>query len=106
MVKFCESLCILVVHPESERAAAEPAPDVDVQDDSPQPQWKMRVQAEAAAEWMRWRKRGSNPTRATIRPHLLKWCADNNVFTKLGVNPSDGYLRTHVLGGKNWKPPT
>ena len=95
------------------RAVAEPAPDVAVpvfdlgaKDDSQSLHWKMRVQAEAAAEWIRWRKRGSNPTRASIRPHLLKWCVAEGVFTSLRVNPSDGYLRTHVLSAKHWAPPT
>lgn len=67
--------------------------------------WKMRVQAEAAAEWVRIRKTGANPTRASIRPHLLKWCRAEGVFTTIGVNPSDGYLRTHVLSAAHWTPP-
>jgi hypothetical protein len=67
--------------------------------------WKMRVQAEAAAEWTRLRAVGANPTRTSIRPHLLKWCRENNVKTFIGVNPSDGYLRTHVLSSKHWTPP-
>ena len=65
--------------------------------------WKMRVQAEAAAYWLHLRKTGANPTKASIRPHLLKWCQENNVLTKIGINPSDGYLKTHVLG--KWEPP-
>ena len=68
--------------------------------------WKMRVQAEAADEWRRLRAMNCNPTRASIRPHLLKWCKQNNVKTGGGINPSDGYLRTHVLSGKHWAPPT
>jgi len=67
--------------------------------------WKMRVQAEAAAEWMRLRAMGCNPTKASIRPHLLKWCQENNVKTSGNINPGDGYLRTHVLGGNHWTPP-
>lgn len=82
-----------------------PVPTVAA-DAAPLKHWKMRVQAEAAAEWLRVRKTGANPTRASIRPHLLKWCRAENVLTPLGVNPSDGYLRTHVLGGKHWTPPT
>ena len=68
--------------------------------------WKMRIQAEAADEWRRLRAMNCNPTRASIRPHLLKWCKQNNVKTGGGINPSDGYLRTHVLSGKHWAPPT
>lgn len=67
--------------------------------------WKMRVQAEAAAEWKRLRSMSCNPTRASIRPHLLKWCKDNCVLTSTGINPSDGYLRTHVLSERHWTPP-
>lgn len=69
------------------------------------PHWKMQVQAEAAAYWLRLRKSGANPTRGSIRPHLLRWCKENNVKTPGGINPSDGYLRTHVLSGKHWTPP-
>ncbi len=68
-------------------------------------QWKMRVQAEAAAEWKRMRAMNCNPTRASIRPHLLRWCKANNVLTSSHINPSDGYLRTHVLSAKHWTPP-
>jgi hypothetical protein len=67
--------------------------------------WKMRIQEEAAKEWRRLRKLSCNPTRASIRPHLLQWCKANGVKTPLGVNPSDGYLRTHVLSGGHWTPP-
>ena len=67
--------------------------------------WKMSVQAEAAAEWKRMRAMNCNPTRASIRPHLLKWCRQHNVKTDSNINPSDGYLRTHVLSGKHWTPP-
>lgn len=77
--------------------AAEDAPPLE--------HWKMRLQAEAAAEWLRVRKAGANPTRASIRPHLLKWCKANEVKTAGNINPSDGYLRTHVLSGKHWTPP-
>ncbi len=68
--------------------------------------WKMRIQAEATAYWLRLRKVGANPTRASIRPHLLEWCRENNVYTPRNINPSDGYLRTHVLSAKHWTPPT
>jgi len=63
--------------------------------------WKMRVQAEAAVEWKRVRALNCNPTRASIRPHLLQWCRDNGVKTSSKLNPSDGYLRTHVLSARH-----
>jgi hypothetical protein len=87
--------------PELAQAVAEPVPSAD--EAPPLEDWKMRVQAEAAAYWLRLRKTGANPTKASIRPHLLKWCQENNVLTKIGITPSDGYLKTHVLG--KWEPP-
>ena len=89
---------------QSVKPAAQAAPKE--QQAPPLENWKMRIQAEAAAEWKRLRAMGCNPTRASIRPHLLKWCRDNDVKTSPGgINPSDGYLRTHVLGGNHWAPP-
>lgn len=85
-------------------AEASPAPPIDATVKPPK-QWKMRVQAEAAAEWKKLRALGCNPTRASIRPHLVKWCRENDVKTDTGINPADGYLRSHVLSGKHWTPP-
>lgn len=82
-----------------------PRPLPAANDARPVEHWKMRVQAEAAVEWKRLRAIGCNPTRASIRPHLLKWCRENNIKTPTHLNPSDGYLRTHVLSGKHWTPP-
>ena len=84
----------------AEPSQPEPAPELEA---PPLEDWKMRVQAEAAAYWLHTRKTGANPTKASIRPHLLKWCKENKVLTKIGINPSDGYLKTHVLG--KWEPP-
>ena len=67
--------------------------------------WKMRVQAAAAEHWKTLRKAGANPTVSSILDWMAKWCCDNAVFTDSGINPSAGYLRTHVLGGKHWTPP-
>lgn len=69
------------------------------------PDWKMRVQAEAAQEWRRLRAMGCNPTVASIAPIMARWCISNNVLTKTGINPRERYLREHVLGGKHWSPP-
>ena len=68
--------------------------------------WKMRTQAFAAEKWQELRKSGANPTVASITPIVAKWCRENNVLTATRINPSDGYLRTHVLGGKHWRPPS
>lgn len=68
--------------------------------------WKMRVQEAAAARWLDLRGRGMNPTVVSILGDMVRWCRENDVLTSSGITPSEGYLRTHVLGGKNWTPPT
>ena len=88
---------------QSVKPATQAAPEE--QQAPPLEHWKMRVQAEAAAQWKRLRAMGCNPTKVSIRPHLLKWCQENNVKTSGNINPSDGYLRTHVLSAKHWTPP-
>lgn len=85
--------------------AAAPVPGV-MDDHAPKLEhWKMRVHAEAAAEWKQLRAVHCNPTRASIRQHVLNWCRDNGIKTSSHINPSDGYLRTHVLSAKHWDPP-
>lgn len=67
--------------------------------------WKMRVQAQAAARILRLRSVGANPTVHSILDDMAKWCREKDVKTNGGIFPSSGYLRTHVLGGKHWTPP-
>ncbi len=67
--------------------------------------WKMRVQAEAAAQILRLRSVGANPTVHSIVDGIARWCRENGVKTDGGIFPSSGYLRTHVLSGKHWTPP-
>lgn len=67
--------------------------------------WKMVVQAEAAARFKRLRAAGSSPTVYSILDDMVTWCHANDVKTSGCVYPSAGYLRTHVLGGKHWTPP-
>ena len=68
---------------ESVAATTEPSPP----EQAPQPKappledWKMRVQAEAAAHWLHLRKLNCNPTKHSILPHLAKWCRENNIRT-------------------------
>ena len=69
--------------------AVAPVPAV-VAEALPLEHWKMRVQAEAAAEWKRLRALSCNPTRQSIRPYLVKWCKANGVKTDRDINPSDG----------------
>lgn len=68
--------------------------------------WKMRVQAEAAARFLRLRTVGANPTVHSMLDDMAKWCRENGIKTGGGIYPSPGYLRTHVLGGKHWTPPS
>lgn len=69
------------------------------------PHWKMQVQSAAADHWKNLRAGGANPTVSSILAWVAKWCIDNDVRTDGGVNPSAGYLRTHVLSGKHWTTP-
>jgi hypothetical protein len=107
LIQFCEMVCLRVADLPADGATApnhrKPAPVTEQA--PPLTHWKMRVQAEAAAEWRRMRAMNCNPTLASIRPHLLKWCRENNVKTNSNINPSDGYLRTHVLSSQHWTPP-
>ena len=84
--------------PVAESAFPEPSPELR--------HWKMRVQSAAAEHWKALRASGANPTVSSIVDWMANWCRDNNVLTDNGINPSSGYLRTHVLGGGNWTPPT
>ncbi|CAM5539512.1 hypothetical protein [Eoetvoesiella caeni] len=84
-----------------------PAPGGDKgQDETPAlSNWKMQIQAEAAAMFKRLRKVGAQPTVHSIIEDLAKWCSANNVQTDTGIHPKASYLRVHVLSGKHWKPP-
>jgi hypothetical protein len=67
--------------------------------------WKLRVQAQAAKHILALRKTGANPTVHSILNDMHKWCVQNNVKTTRGIIPSEGYIRTHALGGRYWSPP-
>ncbi|PTR15064.1 hypothetical protein C8R31_10491 [Nitrosospira sp. Nsp2] len=66
--------------------------------------WKMRIQEQAAFLWRKYKAMGSSPTKNSIKGDLAKWCRDNNVISKSGINPSEDYIYRHVLSG--WIPPT
>lgn len=89
---------------EKPQAAPEPAPVVEAPANEPG-NWKMKIQAEAAARFIRLRAVGASPTPHSILDDMVKWCRANEVKTDGGIFPSAGYLRTHVLGGKHWMPP-
>jgi hypothetical protein len=67
--------------------------------------WKMQVQTEATALVLRLRKSGANPTKHSIIDPMARWCRENGIKTDSGIYPKEGYLRTHVLGGKHWDVP-
>lgn len=75
------------------------------QDSGPVPNWKMLVQAEAAAMFKQQRAMGAQPTVYNIVDTMARWCRENDVRTSSGAFPSASYLRVHVLSGKHWKPP-
>jgi len=96
--------------PAQDQTAATPAPVV-VASNGPAllpavPNWKMRVQAEATELFLRLLASGANPTPHSILDSMAQWCRDNEIKTATNINPSANYLRTHVLGGKHWPPPT
>lgn len=70
------------------------------------PNWKMLIQAEAAELFLRLLASGANPTPHSLVKPMAKWCRDNEIKTDGNINPSEGYIRTHVLGGFHWTPPT
>lgn len=67
------------------------------------PNWKAKVQAEAASRWRRQISYGATPTKNSLKDELSKWCRENKVFTNYGVPPRGEYIARHVL--KDWKPP-
>ena len=67
--------------------------------------WRLRVQVQATKHMLALRKTGSNPTVLSILKDIHTWCVQNNVKTPRGIVPSEGYIRTHALGGRYWSPP-
>ena len=95
-----------LIHPEPATEGAAPEPQAAPAAPPSEPgNWKMVIQAEAAARFKRLRAAGSSPVVYSILDDMVMWCRANDVKTDGGVFPSAGYLRTHVLGGKHWTPP-
>lgn len=67
--------------------------------------WKAKVQIEATQRWTTLRRLGANPTIASMSKLMAAWCREKGVRTNFGINPSEGYLRVHVIGGNHWTPP-
>jgi hypothetical protein len=82
--------------------------DVATANEGAQPNWKMRVQAEATAMCLRLIEQGAQPNPNNIVDSLAAWCRkpEIDLKTNTGTHPSAGYIRTHVISGKHWKIPT
>jgi hypothetical protein len=96
--------------PDALPKASDPAPIVEVVPPAPPmpapiANWKMQIQAEATALCLRLRNSGANPTKNSILKSMTIWCVDAGVKTDGNIYPREGYLRTHVLGGKHWDVP-
>jgi len=102
---------LTLIQPAPAQATATPAPAESASDGpaTAVPNWKMRVQTEATELFIRLLASGANPTPHSILDSMVTWCCNNEIKTdgkNGGINPSKGYLRTHVLGGRHWTPPT
>ena len=71
----------------------------------PVPNWKLRVQEEAANMFKRARISGASPTVHSIKDDLATWCRQQDIKTDGGIYPSGEYLRVHVLSGRHWQKP-
>lgn len=69
------------------------------------PDWRMQIQAEAYARWLRLRASGCNPTVHSICDDIAKWCIEQNIKGGKGQNPRAGTIRNTVLGAGHWTPP-
>ena len=67
--------------------------------------WKLQIQIEATARCKRLYASGAYPSRTDLADSMASFCKKNNIKTNTGSFPSKGYIRTHVLGGMQWKPP-
>jgi hypothetical protein len=67
--------------------------------------WKHLVHIEATALCIRLYRSGANPSRSDLAKNLELWCSKNNIKTDSGNFPSNGYLRTHILGSREWRFP-
>lgn len=67
--------------------------------------WKHQIQIEATASCKRLYASNANPSRADLADSMASLCKQNNIKTNTGSFPSKGYIRTHVLSGRQWKFP-
>lgn len=65
--------------------------------------WKLRIQAQAAELCRKQRGYGANPTKSSLAGDLARWCREQDVRTDSGINPSESYIRTHIL--RDWTIP-
>ncbi len=69
------------------------------------PDWRMQIQAEAYARWLRLRAVGCNPSVFSICEDMARWCIEQNIIGGKGQNPKAGTIRNTVLGAGHWIPP-
>ena len=67
--------------------------------------WKLLIQIEATARCKRLYISGANPSKTDLADSMASLCKEQNIKTNTGSFPSKGYIRTHVLGGRQWKFP-
>ena len=91
--------------PKGSRGARKTSHDAKGRSSATDANWKMRIQEEAARRFNALRAAGASPTKQDIIPDLVRWCREIELKTGSGLYPTEGYLRTHVLGGRYWKPP-
>jgi hypothetical protein len=60
--------------------------------------WKMQVQVEATALFLRYYRAGANPTISSTKEDLSKWCRANGVLTDSGIVPSGEYRSNLAVG--------
>lgn len=67
--------------------------------------WKLQIQVEATTLCKSLYASGANPSRADLADSMAPICKQKNIKTNTGSFPSKGYIRTHVLSGRQWKFP-
>ena len=67
--------------------------------------WKLQIQIEATALCKSLYASGANPSRTDLADSMARICKQKNIKTNTVSFPSKGYIRTHVLSGRQWKFP-
>ena len=95
-----------ITNDESKTSSRRPKKSLPGQNPPGLSNWKMKVQTEATAMFLRAYEAGANPTVNSIKNDLVRWCINNRITTgETGIIPKASYLQQHVLSGKHWKRP-